>query len=210
MIKKNRKMLIITSITILLPILIGVILWRQLPESIPNHWNISGEIDGWSKKAFAVFGQPLIMLLLHWVTVFACLSDPKRKNHSKQVLQLILWLIPTVNAAITAFSYSAAIGKNLPVVTFATAMVGMLFIAIGNYLPKCRQNYTFGIKLPWTLHSEENWNKTHRVTGWIMVIGGIAIIVTGLLNMLWVMLAVFAIMVLTPLVYSYVLHRQGI
>ena len=69
MIKKNLKVLIITSIIILLPILAGVFLWDQLPEQIPAHWNASGEVDGWSSKPFTVFGMPLILLAFQWLCV---------------------------------------------------------------------------------------------------------------------------------------------
>ena len=67
MIKKHLKFLIMTSFIILLPILAGLLLWDQLPEQIPSHWNTDGEIDGWSSKPFAVFGLPLILLAVHWL-----------------------------------------------------------------------------------------------------------------------------------------------
>ena len=65
MIKKNIKILTITSIVVLLPILVGAALWSKLPSEIPNHWNASGEVDGYASKPFAVFGMPMIMLALH-------------------------------------------------------------------------------------------------------------------------------------------------
>ena len=77
MIKKNLKVLIITSIVILLPILAGLILWNQLPEQIPTHWNAAGEIDGWSSKPFAIFGLPAIMLAAQWLCVLGTAADPK-------------------------------------------------------------------------------------------------------------------------------------
>ena len=73
MIKKNCKVLIITSIVLLLPVLAGVILWNQLPEQMPTHWNAAGEIDGWSSKPFFVFGLPLIMLGFQWLCVLGTL-----------------------------------------------------------------------------------------------------------------------------------------
>ena len=77
MIKKNLKTLIVTSVVILLPILAGVILWNQLPNPMPTHWNASGEIDGWSSKPFAIFGLPLILLAAQWLSVLGTAADPK-------------------------------------------------------------------------------------------------------------------------------------
>ena len=93
MIKKRLKLLIITSVVILLPILAGILLWNQLPEQLPIHWNAAGEVDGWSSKPAAVFGLPLLMLVVQWVCVFATLADPKKKNHSEKVLALVFWLV---------------------------------------------------------------------------------------------------------------------
>ena len=81
MIKKNLKVLIITSIIILLPILAGVVLWDQLPDPMPTHWNAAGEIDGWSSKPFAVFVLPLILLAIQWLCMLGTAADPKKKNH---------------------------------------------------------------------------------------------------------------------------------
>ena len=71
MLKKNKTLVIIVSIVTLLPILAGVILWNQLPEQMPTHWNAAGEIDGWSSKPFAVFGMPCIMVAALWACILA-------------------------------------------------------------------------------------------------------------------------------------------
>ena len=92
MIKKNLKVLIITSILTLLPVLAGIILWNQLPEQMPTHWNAVGEVDGWSSKPFAVFGLPLIMVAAQWLCVLATTTDPKRKNHSEKIYHLVFYI----------------------------------------------------------------------------------------------------------------------
>ena len=80
MIKKNLKTLILTSIVTLIPVVIGLLLWNRLPEQIPSHWDINGNIDAWSSKGFAVFAIPALLLVLHWVCVIASAADPKHKN----------------------------------------------------------------------------------------------------------------------------------
>ena len=89
-------------------------------------------------------------------------------------------------------------------------LVGVVFIIIGNYLPKCRQSYTVGIKLPWTLASEDNWNRTHRMAGGLWMVGGAVVLLMGLTGKAYVavFLSVTAVMVLVPTIYSYLLYRK--
>ena len=210
MIKKYLKILIITSVVIILPMLAGIILWDQLPQQIPTHWNAAGEIDGWSSKPFAVFFLPLLMLAIQWLCVFATFSDPKKQNHAGKVLHLIFWLLPVLCIVLSAITYCVAMGKEVRVEVFMPVLVGLIFVVIGNYLPKCQQNYTIGIKIPWTLSNEENWNRTHRTAGWIWVFGGLAIMLAGFFNIVWIIIAVILVMVFVPFIYSYILHRKGI
>ena len=210
MIKKNLPILITTSIIILLPILAGLLLWDQLPDAVPNHWNAAGEVDGYSSKPFAVFAMPLLLLLLHWFAVIVTQTDPKKQNQSEQVKILVFWLLPATSLLVNLFSYSAALGKSLRVETIMPIFMGLLFMVIGNYLPKCKQNYTVGIKLPWTLHSEENWNKTHRLAGWIWVGGGLICAITGFLGEFLLCIPVLLVMGLVPMIYSYALYKKGV
>ena len=210
MIKKNLKVLIITSVVILLPVLIGLVLWNQLPEQIPTHWNAGGEVDGWSSKAFAVFGLPLILLAAQWLCLLGTAADPKKNNHPVKVLHLVLWIIPILSVVLFAVTYAVALGKEVRMEMVMPVFEGLLLAVIGNYLPKCKQNYTIGIKIPWTLNSEENWNKTHRFAGWMWTVCGIIIMLTGFFGGVWIFFAVVLLMVLAPFIYSYVLHRKGI
>lgn len=210
MIKKHWKLLLVTSLIILLPIAAGLILWNQLPEQMPTHWNAAGEIDGWSSKAFAVFGLPLLMLLFQWVCVLATGADPKKANHSEKIVHLVLWIIPVINVALSVATYLAALNKPVRIEIVAPVVTGLVLAIVGNYLPKCKQNYTIGIKIPWTLNSEENWNKTHRFAGWIWTFGGILIMVSGFVGIFWIILGVVLVMAAAPVIYSYILHRKGI
>ena len=210
MIKKNLKLLIITSIIILLPVLAGLVLWNQLPEAVPSHWNASGEIDGWSSKPFVVFGLPSIMLALQWLCVLVTSTDPKKQNHPQKILQLVFWLIPAITVVLSAMTYATALGGNVRVEMIMPMILGIVFIAIGNYLPKCKQNYTIGIKISWTLNSEENWNRTHRLAGWVWTIGGILIMLLGFFGILWLTFAPVLVMALVPFIYSFVLYKKGI
>lgn len=210
MIKKNLKLLIITSIIIILPILAGIILWNQLPAQMPTHWNAAGEVDGWSSKPFAVFGLPLIILAAQWLCVVGTSADPKKQNHSEKVLHLVLWIIPVISVVMGAVTYSVALGMDIRVEVITPILVGLVLTVIGNYLPKCKQNYTVGIKIPWTLNSEENWNRTHRFAGRLWVVCGFGIILVSFLGSFLLSLCLFLVMPLAPVVYSYLLFRKGI
>ena len=91
-------------------------------------------------------------------------------------------------------------------------LIGMLFIIIGNYMPKARQSYTIGIRIPWTLDNEENWNRTHRLAGWLWMISGIVLAVLTILHVPagW-LIGVFASIVIIPTFYSFWLHiKKGL
>ena len=210
MIKKNWKLLLVTSLVILLPILAGVILWNQLPEQIPSHWDLNGEIDGWSSKPFVVFGMPLIMLAFQWLCALGTGADPKKANHPEKILHLVLWIIPVINVLLSVLTYAVALGEEVRVEVILPVFIGLMFTIVGNYMPKCKQNYTIGVKIPWTLNSEENWNKTHRFAGWLWTVCGLVIMLTGFFGGFWIFIGVALVMVFAPLLYSYFLHRKGV
>ena len=96
MIRENKGRLIWSSIVIVLPILIGLLLWNQLPDRIATHWDTQGVANGWSSKAFTVFALPCILLVLHWVCVLASNADPKWKNYPAKMLSIVLWICPAI------------------------------------------------------------------------------------------------------------------
>jgi uncharacterized membrane protein len=210
MIKKHLKTLILTSILTLLPIVAGLYLWDTLPEQVPSHWDVNGEIDGWSSKPFFVFGLPCIMLAAQWLCVLGTAADPKKANHSDKVLHLVLWIIPVLSIVLSAMTYMITLGHSVRVEVIMPLIFGLVFTIIGNYLPKCKQSYTIGIKIPWTLNSEENWNRTHRFAGRLWLACGLGIMLTAFIGGFWVFLPIVLVMVIAPMVYSYLLHRKGI
>ena len=210
MLKENKKTLLLTCGVILLPILAGLLLWNRLPERIPAHWGLGGEVDGWNGKGFAVFAMPLMMLGLQLLCFFVTASDPKRSNIRRKFFTLVLWIIPVLSVLTSSISYAAALGVQLPVDRIVPGFMGLMLVIIGNYMPKFQQSYTLGIKLPWTLNSEENWNRTHRFGGRIWAAGGLGVILSSLLGWSLVSLAIFLVIVLAPTIYSYVLFRKGI
>lgn len=206
--KTYKKTLILTSIIIILPILIGVLLWNQLPDEMATHFTFDGIPNGWSSKGFTVFGLPLLLLACQWFCVFATFQDPKRKNMSEKLFNLVLWIIPAASVIVVIACYGYALGYETSDASWAGGFLGILFIIIGNYLPKCRQNYTMGIKLPWTLHDEENWNHTHRMAGYLWVICGLATLINIFVKWDSLIFVNIAVMGVVPTIYSYLYFRK--
>ncbi len=206
--KVSKKTLIITSIMILLPVVFGLVMWDKLPNPMPTHFGADGQADGWSHKSFAVFGLPLIMLAVHLICIFASTADPKSKNYSEKLFGIIVWLCPVLSIFTEAMTYAYALGYTMNITKYVMMFVSVLFIIIGNYLPKCRHNYTLGVKLPWTLADENNWNATHRVGGYVWMIGGVVLLINGFFFNMYVFMAVVLSMVLIPTIYSYMYYRK--
>ena len=210
MLKANKKTLIITSIVTILPILIGVIYWNRLPAVMATHFGMNNEANGFSSKVFAVFGLPAFLLAVLWIGAFVTSHDPKRQNISSKMFSLGLWIAPVISLVAAATIYPINLGYELDITLFAELLLGLMFIIIGNYLPKTRQNYTIGIKIPWTLANEENWNRTHRLAGYLWMICGILMILICLIRFVsaqW-LVGIFLIMVLVPCIYSFWLHAK--
>ncbi len=210
MLKKYIRTLIITTIIILLPVLAGVLLWNRLPEQFPTHFNAAGEVDSYSSKAFGVFVVPLLLAALQWLCVIGSLKmDPKAENLEGKVFSLVLWIIPVLSVVMNALVYCTALGMNMKVQMIVPLLTGLLMVIIGNWLPKCKPTWTLGIKLPWTLADENNWNRTHRFAGPVWMVCGMVIMLCSLLGgaSLWVMPAAFVVMIAAPTLYSLLLFK---
>lgn len=208
--KEHKTTIIITSIIILLPMVVGLLLWDRLPAEIATHFGSDGEANGWSSKVFTVFGLPLFLLFVHILCFAATAADPKKNRIGDKIYKLVLWICPVISwfSAFAIYGYEMQLGINVDMM--GHLLVGVIFVVVGNYLPKCRQNYTIGIKLPWTLNDEENWNRTHRLAGFLWMIGGVVFMLLafapfgGMVSTLTVM----GVMVLVPIIYSFVYYLR--
>lgn len=210
MLKQNRGKIIVTTLITLLPMVAGLCLWSFLPDRVPTHWNFAGEIDGWSSKAFAVFGLPGIIVVCHLLCVLGTAADPKHKNVSGKMLNLVYWITPVVSIVVGGATYMAAFGLPFRMELVGMLMMGVMFIVLGNWLPKCQPNYTVGIKLPWTIHDEDNWRRTHRFAGPVWVAGGVVMLLTGFLGEagLYLLVADLILLAAIPTAYSFLLYRK--
>lgn len=210
MFKDNKRTLIITSIATILPIFIGIFLWNQLPNTMAVHFDANGDPNGYSGKFFAVFGLPFICLAIHWFGVFITAHDPKKQNINPKMFKVVMWAVPIISLFIAATMYSYNLGHAINIDFAAKLFVAVMLIIFGNYLPKARQNYTIGIKLPWTLADEANWNKTHRFSGYLWIACGIIMALLTLAGLMKssIMIIIVTIIVIVPFIYSYLLHTK--
>jgi len=211
MLKKHKKTLILSSIVILLPTVVGLLLWNYLPEQIITHWNASGQPDGFSGRTFTIFGLPAIMFVLHWFCVLCTLFDPKAKEQNPKVFYMVLWIMPITSVLVSGLTYSVALGYELNPAIIISLLLGLLFIIMGNYMPKCTPNHTIGVRIRWTLRNTENWNKTHRFAGRVWVIGGICVLLTMFLPLngfFFITFPVIIILSVAPGLYSYIYYKK--
>lgn len=211
MFKKYKIVLVVTSLLVLAPIIVGACIWNRLPEQMAIHWGANGEADGYASRAMAVLGLPLVCFALHVVCAFITAHDPKNRGQNRKVTGLVLWLIPAISWFGGAVIYGSALGYVVPVGNLALALLGILFIAIGNYMPKAKQNHTIGIRLPWTLSDEGNWNATHRFAGRVWVIGGALMLLCMFLPaavFVWALPGLVLLLTLLPFWYSYRYYRR--
>ncbi len=204
----NKRSFWLSTVLCLLPVAAGLWAYPLLPDQVVTHWGPSGQPDGYSSRAMAALGLPLAMTGLHLLLWFFLSNDPRNRGASNPILSMGRWSVPVISAGVQGFilwnALAGPVDPTLPVIL----SMGIMFTVLGNYLPKCRPSYTAGFRLPWTLHDEENWTRTHRLAGWVWTAGGIVILATAFFRAIWLMTGILTLMVLVPSVYSYLLYRR--
>lgn len=212
MLKKYKLNAVLSSLAIFLPSIFGLVMWDKLPLSLTTHWGADGAADGVGSKAFAVFGLPAILFIIHWVCVAVTLWDWKKKGEqSGKVFSLVLWICPYSSVFSATILYSVALGAEFDVSSFTVIFIGLMFAVIGNYLPKVKRNRTMGVKVKWALESDENWYATHRMAGRMWTVGGLLMILCAFLPMnigIYVMAIALIVLAIVPVLYSYLYYRK--
>ena len=209
MLKANRKTLIIASIVTLLPVLIGIICWNHLPDVMATHFGMNNEANGFSSKAFAVFGIPVILLAVLWFGAIVTSRDPKRQNISPKMFSLVVWIAPFTSLVVAAILYPVNLGYALDITFFVELLSGVMFIIIGNYLPKTQANSVVGIRAPWINSNPDVWQKTNRLGGILFVTGGLISLITSFTPVgKYVFASVILCICVILFVYSIVLARK--
>ena len=208
--KKYKWSLLFGSLLSLSPILIGLLLWNKLPVQIPAHFSTGNVPDGWSDKSTAVFALPVFLFAMMWFCFLIASADPRRKNISPKLIRALIWFMAVLSPAAICSSYAIALGIHVNISMILYLIIGVMFVVIGNYMTKLKQNYTVGIRIPWTLYSEENWNRTHRVCARVFVIAGLSMVINAFLDSDIILFTIIAGLLAIPYGYSFFLYKKGI
>ena len=201
------KTFVISTIVCLLPAILILVMYDKLPQQMPIHFDINGNADGFTDKFYYIF-FPVFLAAINAITNIGLNADPKWDSSPSIVRSLSKWIVPVLSCVIISTTMLQVLGVDVRIEIIIQMTVGVLFIIIGNYMPKCKQSYTVGIKIPWTLSDEENWNKTHRLAGFLWVLGGIIFIIGAFLKIISIVIGVLIVMVIIPMVYSFLLYRK--
>ena len=211
--KISIKKEIIPIIILILSVVISIYFYKNFPERVATHWNFSGQVDGYSGRAFGAFMFPVMLIFIYFLLLIAPSLDPKKERYAEfekvyrifRVAFLIIMFGIFLATGLYNLNYKINIGVVIPI------FVGALMMLIGNYMGKIKKNYFFGIRTPWTLSSETVWNKTHRVGGYAFILFGILIMVSPLLNeTLGTVAFIVGILIMTVGTFgcSYIFYRQ--
>jgi len=188
--------------------------YQDLPQRMPTHWNMSGEVDGWSSLPWAAFMMPVMLLAL--LAIFHLLPriDPRRASYAKfkGTYDVLVVTMMVALLGVHLMMLATALGRNVSVARVVPAGVAILFIIIGNLLPRTRPKWFIGIRTPWTLSSDRVWERTHRFGGRLFVAAGAVIMLTALFAPTWanaVLIGCAGVVAVGLLIYSYVTWKSG-
>ncbi len=207
-----KKNILLVLVFYALALVATIALWPKLPETVPIHWNIRGEVDNHGPKS-------MLLILLHLplaITFLMALApklDPKKENYEKhdRPYSIIMLSIPLFLFFLYAIVLAKTGGLSINIQKIVPITIALLLIIIGNQMPRFRFNYFVGIKTPWTLANEEVWKQTHRVGGYTMTITGVISVI--LFSLPWTLstaigLGVLIIGPLLPIPLSYLMYRK--
>lgn len=204
----NRKIWIVFLITLI----VGIIVFPKLSGKIPLHFNTLGEVDRYGSR-WTIFLAPAINFLMILLAEGLRKIDPKSDSYQKFESQYynMMFFVGLLMGGMQLFTIAYTFGYELNITRIMPIIMGIMFIFLGNIMPKFKHNYFVGIKTSWTLASEKVWYLTHRFTGKVWVLGGIVVLLSTFLPVqpiAWLFIAIIIILVLIPLGASYYFYRK--
>lgn len=193
---------------------LAAMVYPQVPNPMPTHWNAAGVPDGYGSRFVGVMLVPLMSVGLYLLFLVLPRIDPRQANYIRfadtyrffRNLIILFMLFVYVITLVAVFRPGYRLNS-----AWMFGGVGFLLAALGNYMPRVRSNWFVGIRTPWTLSSERVWRETHRFGGRVFVAGGVAIAIAGLLKPSWSgAIVIFGCVALAiiPVAYSYVVFRR--
>ena len=198
---------------VLLPFIYLSYLWNSLPEKVPIHWNYKGEIDGWGTK-YSLIGVLFLFPVFTYVLMLLIPKiDPKKRiEFMGGKYYQIKFVLVVFMSVLALYIIHSSNSQTLSSPSMVLVLIGLLFMALGNYFKVIKQNYFLGIKTPWTLESEEVWKLTHILAGKFWIIGGLLITILSLIlpeNVnFYIFITITAIISILPIGYSYLIFKK--
>ena len=198
---------------VLAPFIYLASIWKNLPDSVPLHWDIEGDIDRYGDKSELILIPILLPLLIYVIFTIVPLIDPKGKIQQMGNKYFMLKAAMTVFMSILAMIIIYAVqNESLYNPNYIILLIGVLFMILGNYFKTLRANYFIGIRTPWTLENQTVWKETHKLAGKIWFIGGLVIIVSSLLldkkANFRLFIGTIIVISLIPVIYSFFKYRS--
>ncbi|MDZ4242262.1 MAG: SdpI family protein [Candidatus Omnitrophota bacterium] len=182
---------------------------------IPIHWGMDGSPDGFANKSIALWVIPKISLLVLGLFLLIPLIEPRKENlmRSIKVYNTIFIGVFLIMALAHGLIVLHALGRSVNVSTVMFMAMGSLFLVIGNFMGKIRSNFLMGFRTPWTLSSEQSWNKTHRLAGWMFVALGLFMILGPVMKWgnavtVYGMVAGVVLTTVIPVAYSFYVWKK--
>lgn len=206
--RKDSIISIILAFSIV--VIFNLLFYDKMPAELPTHWNFQGKVDKYSSRFDAMVFTPVFLAIMNIFLCFMVDNDPRNKKQNNFVMTISKLAMPLIMLVAYSITVMAGLGREIRVSVVIPLFLGILIIAIGNYMPKIKRNYTMGIKLPWTLNSDENWRRTHRLGGLCFIIVGFSLILSVFLKSEIVFLVPLFLGAIIPAIYSYYLYTKGI
>lgn len=182
-IKLSVKTEIIPVLLVLAAFSLGIYFAANFPERVIVHWNFQGVPDGYGSKNFGAFALPALLLGIYILFLLLPVLDPKSERYEQFAKIYHLFKTGIILALFGVFAASGFynLGVPVPINVVVPVLVGALLIVLGNFMGKIKSNWFVGVRTPWTLASENVWNKTNRFGGYTMVLFGVLIIIVPFL-----------------------------
>ncbi|MED1724519.1 SdpI family protein [Brevibacillus parabrevis] len=167
----------LTILFFLISVAMGLICYPSMPDKMTIHWGMNGEPNGFAPKLLGVSFVPIMMVVIFVSSLWRKQNYRKFESSKDAILNTLMFALLVIHGLIIAYGYGYMVNISI----FVTLILGVLFITMGNFMPRFRHNYLIGIRTPWALGSEQVWKMTHHFGSRAFFLGGILIVLTAFL-----------------------------
>lgn len=208
----TKVSLTLSFILIAIALVVGAVLYTQLPDPMPSHWNAAGQVDGYMPKFWGIFLLPLVTIGIMLFLLAIPQIDPLKANidQFRGLFNAFIVVFVAYMLYVYALTLAAALGYQFNMTVMLLPAMGLLFIGIGYMMQSAKRNFFIGIRTPWTLASDKVWDETHKLGGKTFMLGGVLTFLSAFLgeNGIWLMLVGLMVAAFVPIIYSFILWKR--